>query len=326
MQIVVLDGRTTNPGDISWEPLTELGKLTVYDDTPYELIRERAGAAEAVIMNRTIMDRAILKELPCLRFLGALATGYNTIDIAAAEELGITVCNVPLYCAETVAQHAFSLLLALCNRAEYYSETVRDGGWKRAEEESAFSPMFELSGKTLGIFGFGAIGSAVARLGLAFGMKVLLCSRTRKEAPAGCSWVSLRELFQKSDVVSIHCPLTEETRGLINSSLLSLMKPSAFLLNTSRGAVVAEADLAEALNTGRLAGAGMDVLSQEPPAPEHPLLSAKNCIITPHVAWSSREARQRLIGIVAENLRCFLAGVPQNVVKQKRDKGEKQYE
>lgn len=314
-RIVILDGGTTNPGDISWGPLEALGEVCVYEETPASLTLSRAKDADALIVNRVVLDRDILGQLPRLRFIGTLATGYNTIDGTAARALGVTVCNVPFYCVETVAQHAFSLLLCLCGNVHRYSEMVRAGKWDEAVAMSHGSlPLFELTGKKLGILGYGNIGACVAKLGLALGMEVLLCSRTVKEAPAGCRWTGLKELFQESDVVSIHCPLTVETRGLIDRQLLFQMKPTAFLINTSRGAVINSLDLAEALNSGKLAGAGLDVLDQEPPPPGHPLLSAKNCIITPHIAWASREARERLVKTVAENLKGFLEGHPQNVV------------
>lgn len=315
MNIVVLDGGTTNPGDISWEALEQLGTLTVYQDTLKEQVWERAKEAEALIVNRVAFPRELLVQLPRLSFLGMLATGYNAIDTAAARELGVTVCNVPLYCAQTVAQCAFSLLTALCSHVAELNRAVKESGWSQAVTLSHTTyPVLELSGKTLGIFGFGAIGAAMARMGQAFGMKILLCSRTLKNAPPDCRWVDMETLFRESDAVSLHCPLTAKTRGLVDKRLLSLMKPTAFLLNTARGAVIEEQALAEALNSGTLAGAGLDVLCEEPPSPEHPLLHARNCLITPHVAWSSREARTRLVAAVAENLRCFQAGTPQNVV------------
>lgn len=315
MNIVILDGEAANPGDISWAPLEALGDLTVYGDTPRGLILPRAKDAEALIVNRSALDRETLEQLPKLRFIGTLATGYNTIDIQAARERGIPVCNVPFYCAETVAQHAFSLLLCLCGNVHRYSELVRAGRWTEAVSlNQGACPLFELTGKTLGILGYGGIGSRMAALGLALGMKVLLHSRTPREAPAGCRWTELEELFTESDAVSIHCPLTPETRGLVDKRLLARMKPTSFLINTSRGPVVNSRDLADALNAGRLAGAGLDVLSKEPPEPDDPLLTAKNCVITPHIAWASKEARERLVRAAAENLRQFLEGSPQNTV------------
>ncbi len=315
MNIVVLDGGTTNPGDLSWEPLERLGNLTVYHETPSKLVLERLRNAQAVILNRNVLGREEFSQLPQLRYVGTLATGYNTIDTQAAREFGITVCNVPHYCEASVAQHALALLLCLCNKVQRSSDLTRAGHWTQAVEESHQSLLpVELAGKTLGLVGFGSTGHRMAQLGLALGMEVLLYSRTQKPAPEGCRWVDLETLFKKSDVVSLHCPLTEETRGLVSRGHLAMMKPTAFLINTARGAVVDEAALAQALNEGRLAGAGVDVFTQEPPAPDHPLLGAKNCVLTPHVAWATREARERLIETVADNLQRYMEGKPQNVV------------
>ena len=315
MDIVVLDGGTTNPGDLSWAPLEALGRVTVYDSTPADCVVKRAQNAEALIVNRIVLNRAVLDALPKLRYIGTLATGYNTIDVRAAREKGVTVCNVPLYCVETVAQLTLALLLALCNRVEHLSAVTRSGGWNDAVEAThTTAPILELSGKTLGILGFGNIGRAVAQLGLALGMRVLAHSRTQRALPAGCTWCSFETLFETADVVSLHCPLTDETRGIVGASVLARMKPTALLINTARGALVDENALADALNSGRLAGAGLDVMAEEPPRPDHPLLTAKNCLITPHIAWASREARLRLIDAVAGNLRAFLAGQPVNVV------------
>lgn len=315
MDIVVLDGGTTNPGDLSWAPLEALGRVTVYDSTPADCVVKRAQDAEALIVNRIVLNRAVLDALPKLRYIGTLATGYNTIDVRAAREKGVTVCNVPLYCVETVAQLTLALLLALCNRVEHLSAVTRSGGWNDAVEAThTTAPILELSGKTLGILGFGNIGRAVAQLGLALGMRVLVHSRTQRTLPAGCTWCGFETLFETADVVSLHCPLTDETRGIVSASVLARMKPTALLINTARGALVDENALADALNSGRLAGAGLDVMAEEPPRADHPLLTAKNCLITPHIAWASREARLRLIDAVAGNLRAFLAGQPVNVV------------
>lgn len=315
MDIVVLDGGTTNPGDLSWAPLEALGRVTVYDSTPADCVVKRAQDAEALIVNRIVLNRAVLDALPKLRYIGTLATGYNTIDVRAAREKGVTVCNVPLYCVETVAQLTLALLLALCCRVEQLSAVTRSGGWNDAVEAThTTAPILELSGKTLGILGFGNIGRAVAQLGLALGMRVLVHSRTQRALPAGCTWCGFETLFETADVISLHCPLTDETRGIVGASVLARMKPTALLINTARGALVDENALADALNSGRLAGAGLDVMAEEPPRPDHPLLTAKNCLITPHIAWASREARLRLIDAVAGNLRAFLAGQPVNVV------------
>ena len=315
MDIVVLDGGTTNPGDLSWAPLEALSRVTVYDSTPADCVVKRAQDAEALIVNRIVLNRAVLDALPKLRYIGTLATGYNTIDVRAAREKGVTVCTVPLYCVEPAAQLTFALLLALCCRVEHLSAVTRSGGWNDAVEAThTTAPILELSGKTLGILGFGNIGRAVAQLGLALGMRVLVHSRTQRTLPAGCTWCGFETLFETADVVSLHCPLTDETRGIVSASVLARMKPTALLINTARGALVDENALADALNSGRLAGAGLDVMAEEPPRPDHPLLTAKNCLITPHIAWASREARLRLIEAVAGNLRAFLAGQPVNVV------------
>ncbi len=315
MKIVILDGGTTNPGDISWKPLEALGSLTVYEDTPPELVISRSLGADALIINRIHMTKDIIDILPDLQFIGMLATGYNAVDTEAAKSRGIVVCNVPDYCASIVAQQALTLLLCLCGNPHRYSALVKSGNWKEAEtlNYGAF-PLLELSGKTLGIVGFGSIGRKMADLGLALGMRVLLYSRTPKNAPAGCQWSEMESLFTESDVVSLHCPLNDSTRHLVNKDMLARMKPTAFLINTARGGIIDSAALAEALNARKLAGAGLDVLEQEPPKPDDPLLAAKNCIITPHIAWAAKDARQRLIAAVGENLRAFQAGRPQNVV------------
>lgn len=315
MKIVILDGGTTNPGDVSWAPLTAIGEVTAYDSTPAELVIERAKDAEAVIMNRIVMSRAVMDALPKLRYIGALATGYNTIDVEAAREKGITVCNVPFYCVETVAQQTFALLLELCNHTGAISAATRAGGWNDAITMSHSShALFELYGKTLGIFGFGHIGQTVAKLGLALGMHVIVNSRTKRALPEGCTWVDFETLFRTADVVSLHCPLNDDTRGIVHADVLAWMKPTAFLINTARGAVLDEHALADALNSGRIAGAGLDVLIDEPPKADNPLLTAKNCILTPHIGWASRDARLRLIRIVADNLQAFLDGRPVHVV------------
>ena len=317
MHIVILDGGSTNPGDVSWAPLRALGSVTVYDSTKPEEIVERAKDAEAVILNRNVISREIMQKLPKLRFIGLLATGYNTVDVKAAGELGITVCNVPLYCVETVAQQAFALLLELCNHTEKISAATRGGDWDKAETMShSTHPLFELYGKTLGIVGFGHIGQTVAKLGAALGMKILVYSRTKRELPERYQWAELDALFKNADVVSLHCPLTDETRGLVNAERLNLMKPTAFLINTARGAVIDEQAVADGLNSGHLAGAGIDVAEKEPIPAESPLLSAKNCVITPHIAWACRESRERLIEIVKDNFCAFLAGKPKNNVAE----------
>ena len=312
MNIVVLDGGTTNPGDLSWAPLERLGQVTVYSQTPQPLVVERLATAQAALLNRAALGREEFAQLPQLRYVGTLATGYNTIDVAAAREAGVTVCNVPHYCEDAVAQHALALLLCLCNKVQRSAGMVRDGHWSQAVEEShlSLSPV-ALAGKRLGIVGYGSTGQRMAALGLALGMEVLLFSRREKPAPAGCRWVGLETLFRESDAVSLHCPLTEETRGLVGRKLLALMKPTAFLINTARGALVDELALAEALDQGRLAGAGLDVLTQEPPEPGNPLLSAQNCVITPTSPGRRKRPESASSGSWRKTLCRYQEGRPQ---------------
>ncbi len=308
MEIVVLDGYTLNPGDLSWDDLRSLGTCTFYDRTPANEIVPRSAKAEILLTNKTPITAETLAQLPRLRFIGVLATGYNIVDVAVARKRGIPVCNVPDYGTPSVAQHVFALILELTQSVGTYAQTVRQGRWTRSADFCYFdSPILELHGLTLGIIGVGRIGTAVANLGRAFGMKVIFTDQP--EGRAG-----LENVLKNSDIVTLHCPLTPETNQLIDHETLSLMKPTAFLINTARGALVDEEALAGALNCGRIAGAGLDVLSVEPPPADNPLLSAKNCIITPHIAWASQAARKRLMGIVVENVRAFLAGAPQNVV------------
>lgn len=314
-KICILDGYTTNPGDLSWQELENIGELTVFDRTPKELILERAKDAQIIITNKTPLDRETISALPNMQYIGTLATGYNVIDTIAARERGIPVCNVPSYCTRAVAQHTFALLLDVANHVHEHSETVRKGQWANSVDFCYWKvPIVELEGKNMGIIGFGNTGRAVAEIALAMGMKVLVSSRTKKELPDGCRWVEQEELFAQSDVISIHCPLTPQTTELIHQETLNAMKSTAILINTSRGGVIREADLAEALNSGKIAGAGLDVLSTEPPKTNNPLLTAKNCVITPHIAWASRDSRERLVRIVAQNVLQFLKNKPQNVV------------
>lgn len=317
MKITVLDGYTLNPGDMSWEKLGELGDLTVYDrTTPTETI-ERAKGSEIVLTNKTVLDRKVMEQLPDLKYIGVLATGYNVVDIKAATERGITVTNIPAYSTASVAQMVFALLLAVTNRVEYFTEENRTGRWSRSADFCYWDfPLTELAGKYFGIVGLGNIGRSVARIANAIGMKVLaLTSKPERELPEGVEKAeSLEDLLRRSDVVSLHCPLTDQTRSLINSQTLRMMKPTAILINTGRGPLVNEYDLAEALKTGVIAAAAADVLSTEPPAADNPLLSAPHCYITPHVAWASTEARHRLMDIAVDNVKSFLSGSPKNVV------------
>jgi glycerate dehydrogenase len=301
---------------MTWEALQALGPCTVYDRTPAAQTVERARSASVVLTNKTVLDAPVVGQLPLLRYVGVLATGYNVVDVAAARRRGIVVTNVPNYSTASVAQLAFALLLELTHHAGHHSQTVRDGRWPRSVDFCYWDfPLVELAGLTMGLVGLGRIGQTVARIAQAFGMKAIAYDSAPIQPPVpGVRMTDLDTVFRESDVVSLHCPLTAENTGLVNSRTLSLMKPSAFLLNTARGPLVREQDLADALNAGKLAGAGVDVLGVEPPRPDNPLLSARNCVITPHVAWASQAARRRLMAEAVENVRMFLAGTPRNVV------------
>ncbi len=317
MKIVVLDGYTANPGDLNWDDLAALGELHVYERTSPEEIIDRAQGAEVLLTNKTKLTRPLIESLPELRYIGVLATGYNVVDVEAAKERDITVTNVPAYSTASTAQATFALLLELTNQVGYHSETVHAGRWVSSPDFAYWDrPLVELSGLTMGIVGFGSIGKAVANLAIAFGMNVLVHTRT---VPATSPSEKIRfcdvdMLFAQSDVVSLHCPLTEATQGMVNAERLEQMKPSAFLLNAGRGPLVDEAALAHALNSGKITGAGLDVLSAEPPTADNPLLTARNCIITPHISWATRASRLRLIDIATKNVQAFLAGNPLNVV------------
>ncbi len=315
MHIVVLDAYTLNPGDLSWDELKALGSCNIYDRTGPDPVLARAANAEIILLNTVVFMRDVLERLPKLRYIGVLATGTNVVDLAVARARGIPVTNVPAYSTRSVAQVAFALLLELTHHVGHHAQSVRGGRWTRSQDFCYWDfPLVELDGLTMGIIGFGRIGQAVAELAHAFGMKVLACSPSLTPFPSSVRLVDLETLFRQSDVVSLHCPLTSQTKHLVNAERLAWMKPTAFLLNTSRGSVVDEPALAAALNVGRIAGAGLDVLSVEPPLADNPLLAAKNCIITPHHAWASGAARVRLMHIAVENVRAFLAGQPQNVV------------
>jgi len=317
MRIVILDAYTTNPGDLDWGPVTALGELTVHDRTPDEEIVARATGAEAVLTNKTQLSAATLAALPGLRYVGVLATGVNVVDLAAAAAAGVTVTNVPGYSTPGVAQAVFALLLELTNQTGALSASARAGRWQACDDFCYWDgELVELEGLTLGIVGHGAIGRRVAEIARAFGMRVVAASRSRPAGSTadGVAFLPLDEVFRTADVVSLHCPLTPETRHLVNAARLAMMKPSAYLVNTARGGLVDEQALADALAAGRIAGAGLDVLTQEPPRDGSPLLTSPNCVITPHVAWATRKARARLIAAAAANLAAFLAGRPQNVV------------
>lgn len=316
MRIVVLDGHTLNPGDLSWDGLKALGECTVHPRTAPGDVVARADAAEIVLTNKTVLDAAAVRSLPRLRYIGVLATGYNIVDVQTARERGIAVTNIPTYGTRSVAQHVFALLLELAQHVGHHAATVRDGRWAASADFCYWDhPLIELEGLVMGVVGFGRIGQAVAALAAAFGMEVLAYDLFPPSVPPpGVRLVDLDTLFAQSDVVSLHCPLTAENAGLVSSARLAAMKKSALLINTSRGPLVNEADLAAALDAGQIAGAGLDVLAVEPPRADNPLLAAKNCYITPHIAWATRAARQRLMQIAVDNLRSFLDGRPVNVV------------
>ena len=317
MKIVVLDGYTLNPGDLSWEGLRKIGDVTVYDRTPEDKIVERAAEAEVIYTNKTPLNEAVLKQLNSLKFIGVLATGYNVVDTDAARDCGIVVTNIPNYGTNSVVQMTFALLLELCHHVQRHSDSVMQGNWSQSADFCFWDyPLVELSGKTMGIIGFGNIGSKVADIATVFGMNIIANSKpeTDESHRKNFKWADVAQLLEQSDVVSIHCPLFPDTKGLINKENLKLMKTSAFLLNTSRGPIVVDEDLAEALNNGWIAGAGIDVLSVEPPSRDNPLFTAKNCIITPHIAWATKEARTRLMDIAVNNLSAFVEGKPINVV------------
>ena len=312
MKIVVLDGYALNPGDLSWDELKTAGEVKIYDRTAQSETIERASGAQILLTNKTILMAEELDQLPDVKYIGVLATGYNVVDTEAARQKGIIVKNVPAYGTMSVAQHVFALIFEFSNYTGSLSEGVRNGRWSNSIDFCYWDkPLAELAGLTIGIIGFGRIGRAVAGIAEALGMKVIISERI---GVPGYENHSVEELLEHSDIVSLHCPLTPETKGIINSTRLKMMKSSALLVNTARGPLVVEKDLADALNDGRIAGAALDVLSVEPPPSDNPLLSAKNCIITPHVAWASFSARNRLMDIAVSNVRQYLSGNPVNVV------------
>lgn len=315
MKIVILDKCTVTNGDVDLSPIEKFGETEYYDILPKEEIIRVLQGADTVICNKAVIDREIIDKTD-LKFIGLFATGYNIIDIDYAKSKGIPVCNVPGYSTSSVAQLTVSLLLELAGKTSDYAKMVSDGGWMKNGEVEYFKyPVMEIAGKTLGIYGLGAIGSQVAKIALAFGMKVIAYSRTPKVLE-GVEYVSEDGLFERSDFLSLHCPLTKETEKRVNDRMLSLMKPTAYLINTARGGVIDEDALAQALNTEKIAGAALDVLTVEPMEEGCPLREAKNCIITPHVAWGSIDARERLVSMVCDNLRAFLSGNPINVVNK----------
>ena len=317
MKIAVLDGYALNPGDQSWDGLREFGEVQVFDRTMVDEVVMRAAGAAVVLTNKTPLPDYAIRQLRELRYIGVLATGYNVVDVEAAKECGIVVTNIPTYGTASVAQFVFALLLELCHNVKLHADAVRAGEWSRSPDWSFWkTPLMELEGKTMGIVGFGRIGRQTGRIADALGMRILACDTYQGDAPlfTGFGWANLEDVLREADVVSLHSPLFPETRGMIHAGTLALMKPSAFLLNTSRGPLIVDQDLADALNAGRLAGAGLDVLSVEPPLDTNPLLHARNCLVTPHIAWATREARGRLMAIAVENVAAFLAGTPRNVI------------
>jgi glycerate dehydrogenase len=319
MKIVVLDGYTENPGDLSWDGLAALGELTVYDRTPADLVISRIGDAEIVYTNKTPLTRQTLSACPALKFIGVLATGYNIVDIEAARERGIVVTNVPTYGTAAVAQFAIAMLLEICHHYAHHSEAVHAGRWENSPDWCFWDyPLIELAGKTMGIIGYGRIGQATGRIARAMGMRILAFDAHPDPSleSEDCRYVELDELLAGSDVIALHCPLFPETEGIINKDTIAKMKDGVILLNNSRGQLIVERDLADALNSGKVYATGLDVVSTEPIRADNPLLRAKNCFISPHISWATKESRSRLMNIAVENLRSYLAGTPINVVSR----------
>lgn len=315
MKIVILDAYTLNPGDLSWKEIEKLGDCTIYERTPSDLTFERAKDAEVIFTNKVVLNKDMIEQLPQLKFIGVLATGFNVVDTAAAKNAGIAVCNIPAYSTQSVAQMVFSHILHFSQNISKHAASVSAGEWATSNDFAYWlTPQTELAGKTLGIIGFGQIGQAVAKIGLAFGMRIIFNNRSKKTSELECTQVDFTTLLIESDYISINCPLTGENQGFINKGAIAQMKPTAFLINTGRGPLINEQDLADALNAEQIAGAGLDVLSAEPAAADNPLPKAKNCFITPHIAWATFEARQRLMQIASDNLKAFVQGKPINVV------------
>ena len=320
MKIVILDGYIKNPGDLSWSRYEELGALTIYDRTPAndtKLIMERIGDADAVLVSSVPLGREVIENCPSIRYIGVLSTGYDGVDIQAARERNIPVCNIPTYGTDSVSQFTIALLLEICSRAGHHSDAVKAGRWRQQPDFCFWDyPLIELAGKTMGVIGFGRIGQRTAVIAAALGMKILYNDGFRRAEleTENCRFAERGELFEKSDVIALHCPLFPDTQGLINRDTIAKMKDGVILLNSSRGALVVDEDLAEALNSGKVYAAGLDVVSQEPISMDNPLLSAPNCIITPHIAWAAKESRARLLEIGADNLAAFAAGSPVNLV------------
>lgn len=317
MKIVILDGYTVNPGDLSWNQLEKFGALTVYDRTPPELVVSRIGDADIIMTNKCLLTKEVLSACPKVKWIGILATGFNNVDLAYTKEHGIPVTNIPAYSTNSVVQLTFSLLLEICNQVRIHSDAVHSGAWQSSEDFCfTKTPQMELWGKTFGIIGFGSIGRSVAKVAEALEMRVLIASSHPDPSfeSERITFTTQQDLFAQADVISLHCPLTEEKRGFINSRSMSEMKDGVILLNTARGPLINEADLAEALRSGKVAGAGLDVLSSEPPRAGSPLFGIPNCIITPHIAWNTKEARSRLIDTAVSNLAAFMEGKKHNCV------------
>ncbi|MCC8194412.1 MAG: D-2-hydroxyacid dehydrogenase [Deltaproteobacteria bacterium] len=316
MDIVVLDGYTENPGDLSWEGFEKLGSVTVYDRTPDELVAERIGMAEAAIVNKARITRETMDACPNLRYIGLLATGYDVVDVAAAKAKGITVTNIPTYGTESVGQFALALLLEIANRVGHHDRAVKEGRWAASPDWCFWDyPLMELAGKTMGVIGFGRIGQTTGRLARALSMRVLAYDAYPNDSGRQIGeYVSLDELLAASDVIALHCVLSEQTRGIINKKSIAKMKDGVIIINNSRGPLIVERDLADALNAGKVYAAGLDVVSTEPITEDNPLLRAKNCIITPHISWAPIECRRRIMETAVNNLRSFLSGEPVNEV------------
>ena len=314
MKTVVLDGFCLNPGDLEWTAFEQLGELTVYDRTPANLVVEHSKDAAALLTNKTVLNAENMSQMPNLKYVGVLATGYNVVDLEYASSRGITVTNIPAYSTASVAQMVFAHILNITNSVEHHSQMVHSGAWSSSIDFCFWDrPQVELAGKTIGLVGLGNTGMATARIALAFGMKVIAVT-TKKNLPNEIKSVSYNELWRQSDIISLHCPLSADTRNLVNASTIAQMKPTVMVINTGRGPLIDERALADALNSGRIAAAAVDVLSTEPPTADNPLLTAHNCQITPHIAWATREARERLMGIAFANLKAFADGSPINVV------------
>ena len=317
MKIIVLDGFAANPGDISWDELNSIGDVRIYDRSPRETVAERIGDAEIILVNKVIIDEEIMSQCPKLHYIGLFSTGYNIIDLEAAKSRQITVCNVPAYSTAAVVQHTFALLFELSAHTALHSESVRSGRWSDCVDFCFWDkPLMELAGKTLGLVGFGQIGSSVAKVAVALGMKVLACAKHARQDPGieGIQFTDYETVLKSSDIISLHCPQTQENLNMINIDSIAKMKDGVVLLNTARGGLINESDLAKALHSGKVSGFGADVLASEPPDKNCPLIGAPNTVITPHIAWAPLETRERLIGIALENLRAFLRGTPQNTV------------